>query len=283
MGGDNGGDASLQNALELARESLQLTPSFTSREVVLMCASLSSCDPGDILATISALRRDKVRACIFSLLAEVFICRKVASDTGGDFAVPTSAAHLRDLLLQLVPPRPLSAAPNAAAAPSNSLVRVGFPKREKTNAPTLGFTPGGGVTPTMVLAPYRCPQCSAAHTELPTECPVCALKLMSSVELTKTYHHLFPIANFTESVEAQPADPASADPPDLRQSRIDCCFGCAEPLIAAAPSRAAAIGAAAATIGVACPACGRRFCAACDELVHSVLRTCPGCELNGGG
>ena len=221
MGGDNGGDASLQNALELARESLQLTPSFTSREVVVLCASLSSCDPGDILATISALRRDKVRASIFSLLAEVFICRKVAADTGGDFAVPTSAAHLRDLLLSLVPPRPLSAAPNAAAAPSNSLVRVGFPrKRDRAAAPTLGFSPGGGAKPTMCLAPYRCPQCDAAHTELPTECAVCGLKLMSSVELTKTYHHLFPIPPFAESTEPRPADPA-ADPPDLRQSRTD--------------------------------------------------------------
>ena len=45
--GDGKGEASLQNALELSRESLQTTPSFTSREVLMLCASLSTCDPGD--------------------------------------------------------------------------------------------------------------------------------------------------------------------------------------------------------------------------------------------
>ena len=40
------GEASLQNALELARESLHATPSFTSREVVLLCARCAGhCQP----------------------------------------------------------------------------------------------------------------------------------------------------------------------------------------------------------------------------------------------
>ena len=65
------GESSLQNALELARESLNSVPAFTSREVVMVSASLSSCDPGDIFSTASALKRDKLRTSIFCLLAEV--------------------------------------------------------------------------------------------------------------------------------------------------------------------------------------------------------------------
>ena len=65
------GDASLQNSLELARESLEMVPSYMSREVVLFSSSLSTCDPGDIHATIAALVKAKVRVSVFSLLAEV--------------------------------------------------------------------------------------------------------------------------------------------------------------------------------------------------------------------
>jgi transcription initiation factor TFIIH subunit 2 len=199
--------------------------------------------------------------------------------------------------------------------PTNSLIRVGFPRRAPKRAHlTLGFSPGDGATPSLCDAPYRCPQCDAAHTELPTQCPVCARKLMSSVELTKTYHHLFPVPAYVE--KTLPAPTPSATPPptqqpikqpikapsppnlssstpsapvderDARAPRLGRCFGCADalPLAAAATRADAADGAPAVreVTGFECPACGRPFCAACDELVHSVLRACPGCELIGG-
>ena len=64
---------------------------------------------------------------------------QIAADTGGDYGVPTSSEHLRELVLSQVPPRPM---PSGAAAPSNALIRVGFPSRQPKAAPMLGFTPG---------------------------------------------------------------------------------------------------------------------------------------------
>ena len=61
------GGVSSVSAEQLARESLHAVPSFTSREVVMLSASLSTCDPGDIYATAAALKRDKLRTSIFSL------------------------------------------------------------------------------------------------------------------------------------------------------------------------------------------------------------------------
>lgn len=298
------GDISLQNALELCREALQVTPAFTSREVVILCASLSSSDPADIFVTIGALKKEKLRTSIFTLCAEVFICRKVAADTGGEYGVPTSAAHLRELLLALVPPRPMPA--ERSAAPANSLVSVGFPRKREDTRPVLGFAPGGGAIPTICEAPYRCPQCESAHTELPTQCPICGLKLMSAVELTKTYHHLFPIPGFAERtrevehIAAAPPEPkaartthaAVADPSQVqdlaRGTPIERCFGCTAALSAgvAAPTAAAAAEAGRApkrVSGFVCPRCNRAFCTSCDELIHSVIRTCPGCEMQTGG
>jgi len=153
------GEASLQNALELARESLHALPSFTSREVVLLSASLSTCDPGDIHMTIAALRRDKLRTSVFSLLAEIYIHKRIAEVTAGEAGVATTPAHLRELVLGLVPPRPSEAA-GTGAAPTNSLIRVGFPrKRARAAGAVAAFSPGAGLAVTVSDAPYRCPLC----------------------------------------------------------------------------------------------------------------------------
>ena len=147
-------------------------------------------------------------------------------------------------------------------------------------------------------APYRCPQCEAWHTELPTQCQVCQLKLMSSVELTKTYHHLFPVAGFVESerfVSLRPDGRAgaavgstageagkslAAQPPSGH------CFGCRERLpVTAATVTIGAAGTSSATakaLGYDCPTFRCTFCASCDELIHSVLHMCPGCECARG-
>ncbi|CAG9125577.1 unnamed protein product [Plutella xylostella] len=49
------GEPSLQNALELAGRALRPLPGHASRELLLLFAALTSCDPGDIAATIQLL------------------------------------------------------------------------------------------------------------------------------------------------------------------------------------------------------------------------------------
>ena len=192
---------------------------------MLLSASLSTCDPGDIHQTAAALRNEKVVVSIFSMLAEVYVCKKIANDTGGDFGVPIDVEHLRSLVMSLVPPRPTEA--DSRRAPAHSLVRVGFPCRAPPKS-VLAFSPAGGLAAAAITdAQYQCPQCSAYHTELPTGCAVCKLKLMSSVELTKTHHHLFPVPTFTE---------ATLPPRDDERAR---CFACGDALPIAA---AAALG-----------------------------------------
>lgn len=144
----------------------------------------------------------------------------------------------------------------------------------------------------------------ADANSLPTQCQVCQLKLMSSVELTKTYHHLFPVPAFAETKEAAGGgnghSSANGHSNDGRGSGgalalmsvspSGQCFACSAPLPAAAPSAAQAARAANAQgvgiidddnmrVGSVCPGCQRRYCASCDELVHGALSTCPGCEL----
>lgn len=43
---------------------------------------------------------------------------------------------------------------------------------------------------------YKCPQCAAKYCELPIECKVCSLTLVSAPHLARTFHHLFPVESF---------------------------------------------------------------------------------------
>mmetsp|Transcript_49379 Transcript_49379/g.128813 ORF Transcript_49379/g.128813 Transcript_49379/m.128813 type:complete len:123 (+) Transcript_49379:1098-1466(+) len=119
---------------------------------------------------------------------------------------------------------------------------------------------------------------------------------MSSVELTKTYHHLFPVAGFVESMQpvmlhehrcdgessavtsASDVNHLAAAPPSGR------CFGCLSklPITSAKVTLSSKSASTTATaLGYECPSCLRTFCTPCDELIHSVLHSCPGCELKG--
>ena len=249
------GDVSLHWALQSARGYLEGCPSYISREVVLLSASLTSADPLDLHATIKELAGARIICSVFSLLAEVFVQRKLVRDTGGDFGVALGPDHLGELLTRLLPPRPLQQ--RGDGAPNTSLVRVGFPTRHAAGPPTLCFT--GGAQPEVRAGAYFvCPQCGAHHAELPAECPVCQLRLMHATDLLKTYHHLFPLQPFAAVAGAAAA------------SR---CFGCNEPLSAGGAGGA----------GVACPRCRNVFCSACDELLHDTVHVCPGCQSGAEG
>ena len=135
------GEASLQNALDLAKDQLQATGSFVSRELVLLSASLSTCDPGDIHATIGGLAAKKVRCTVVSLVAEVYVLKELARATGGEFGVALGPDHLRDLLARRVPPPPTEGVKEGTVGASASLVRIGFRTRAGGGAPTPASCP----------------------------------------------------------------------------------------------------------------------------------------------
>lgn len=55
-----GGDASLQNALELAVDQLATVSPYGHRQVVMLVAALSSVDPGDVYASIAKCKEAKI-------------------------------------------------------------------------------------------------------------------------------------------------------------------------------------------------------------------------------
>ncbi|KAK5909192.1 hypothetical protein CesoFtcFv8_003144 [Champsocephalus esox] len=110
----------------------------------------------------------------------------------------------------------------------------------------LDSSSGAGLS----LGGYFCPQCQAKYTELPVECKVCGLTLVSAPHLARSFHHLFPLAAFTEG----PVD-------GLQDDRV--CQACQGEL----KDKTA----------FTCPSCRSVFCVECDLFIHDSLHCCPCC------
>jgi transcription initiation factor TFIIH subunit 2 len=283
------GEPSLQNALEMAKSNLSHLPTANSREVVVIFGSLTTCDPANIHDTITALAKDNIRVSMICLAAEVKVCKEICKKTGGKFGVAMDEGHFRDLLMDQIHPPEIEAKKgnrrkgNRAAGDEDDnamegvdLMQMGFPTRLPTNSvPSLcachhRLKSGG----------YLCPRCQVKLCDVPTDCPVCGLTIVMSTHLARSYHHLFPVANFA-AVNWEALSQAEDAP--------ESCLGCAftfESLPAHyningtaaqhleqdnVPTNVASSG------RYSCPRCHNHFCLECDSFIHDTLHLCPGC------
>ncbi|XVE59787.1 hypothetical protein DITRI_Ditri05aG0075200 [Diplodiscus trichospermus] len=246
------GDSSLQNALDLVDGYLNQIPSYGHREVLILYSALSTCDPGDIMETIQKCKKSKIRCSVIGLAAEMFICKHLCQETGGTYSVALDESHFKELILEHAPPPPAIA--EFAIA---NLIKMGFPQRAAEGSMSICSCHKEA----RVGAGYTCPRCKARVCELPTECRVCGLTLVSSPHLARSYHHLFPIAPFDEVPPSHFNDPSNK----LQRN----CFGCQQSLLNPGNKPG---------LSVMCPKCKRCFCLDCDIYIHESLHNCPGCD-----
>lgn len=120
-------------------------------------------------------------------------------------------SHFKELLLEHAPPPPALA--EFAIA---NLIKMGFPQRAAEGSISICSCH----KESKVGEGYICPRCKARVCELPTECCICGLTLVSSPHLARSYHHLFPIAPFDEVTPSRQNE---------RRSQKTC-FGCQQSL-----------------------------------------------------
>ena len=260
------GNPSLENALEMSRAALFPAPSQGTREVLVVFGALHTSDPGDIHQTIANLIYDKIRVQIIGLAAQVAICREIVSRTNsGDitgYSVVLHEQHFRELMMSVTTP-PVTHDQNESAS---SLLMMGFPSRTVEAQPSLCAC---HTRPSR--EGYLCSRCDAKVCSLPSECPVCGLTLILSTHLARSYHHLFPLVNWTE-VHWKDA------------YRSHACFACSKTFPDIPPreqwERGTDVGKKA-TIHSSryeCTVCHRHFCIDCDLFAHEVVHNCPGCQ-----
>ncbi|KDN45186.1 hypothetical protein RSAG8_05101, partial [Rhizoctonia solani AG-8 WAC10335] len=183
------GEPSLQNAIEVARAGMRHP--FTDPLVEGDCDHLWLTH--DLRPGIS----------LVALAAEMKICRELCQKTEGTFGVALNEGHFKDLLFEHIPPPAHRAArggneslpaKSASLNPNADLMLMGFPTRlPPTSAPTLCVCHSGR----MRAEGFLCPRCSAKLCEVPTDCDVCGLMVVSSPHLARSYHHLFPVGAYT--------------------------------------------------------------------------------------
>ncbi|KAH6910349.1 Ssl1-like-domain-containing protein [Coprinopsis sp. MPI-PUGE-AT-0042] len=263
------GEPSLQNAVEMAKGSMSHLPTHSSREIIIIFGSLTTCDPGNIHDTLSSCVKNKIRISVVALAAEMKICRELCDKTGGQFGVAMNEGHFKDLLFELIPPpaqKAVSRLPGGAggqsANPAADLMMMGFPTRlPESSQPTLCVCHSE-----LKSQGFLCPRCQSKVCDVPTDCDICGLMIVSSPHLARSYHHLFPVRPF---VPIPTLEETSTPSPS--------CHGCSRPFPTAPPSHSNV------TEGVSplgryrCPECSNDFCSECDIFIHDVVHTCPGC------
>ncbi|CAG5917834.1 unnamed protein product [Menidia menidia] len=245
------GEPSLYNSLSLAMQTLRHMPGHTSREILIILSSLTTCDPSNIYELIKSLKALKVRVSVIGLSAEVRVCTVLTRETGGSYHVILDESHFRELLLLHVKPPP------ASCSSECSLIRMGFPQHTIASLSDQDARPSFSMShldssggPGLSLGGYFCPQCRAKYTELPVECKVCGLTLVSAPHLARSFHHLFPLQAFLE----RPVEEAPGD---------GFCRACQGRLKDKST--------------FTCPSCQGVFCTECDLFIHDSLHCCPGC------
>jgi len=176
--------------------------------------------------------------------------------------------HFKDLLFELVPPpaqKALSRTTGAgtSAATANNLaadlMMMGFPTRLPETSP-----PGLCVCHSELKSQgFLCPRCLSKVCDVPTDCDICGLMIVSSPHLARSYHHLFPVKPY----EAVQSEENASNPSSI-------CHACARPF----PEKTASAKEGLSPIGqYRCPDCHYHFCSECDVFVHDVVHCCPGC------
>ncbi|KAI5453197.1 hypothetical protein NCC49_006225 [Naganishia albida] len=285
------GEPSLQNGLDMARSSMGHLPSTSSLEILVLFSSLTSTDPGSIHKTLAALMSTKIRVSIIALAAELKICRLIAEKTGGKFGVALNEGHYHDLMWEMVQAPAttmmagtagLKSALDTAARraqgnpgsgssggggkpPPSDLMMMGFPTRLPIASPVSLCACHGA----MRKGGYLCPRCGAKVCEVPTDCEVCGLMVVSSPHLARSYWFLFPVPSYgTISFDQLPEQPQLS------------CYGCTVPFPESTTNEAgvAHIDRSVSPTGrYRCPKCEKDYCMDCDLFIHDVLHSCPGC------
>ncbi|XP_062517364.1 general transcription factor IIH subunit 2-like [Corticium candelabrum] len=234
------GEPSLQNAMEMALQSLKHVPSHVCREIIIVMASLTTCDPGDILDTCESLVAHRIQCNIVGLAAEVHLCKRICERTKGQYGVILDERHFKELLMQHVTPPP------ALESAEASLIRMGFPHHHSTAPASYSMCQLDSSDAALGTVGYFCPQCKAKYLDLPVECKLCRLMLVSAPHLARSYHHFFPLPVFNEQ----------------HPTETWLCLACQSHVSSTAYE---------------CSECHQLFCPQCETFIHETLHMCPGC------
>jgi len=267
-------EISIQNSLEIAIDLLRDSPLYSSKEVLVISGANATCDPGDIAETIERLRAQKIKVSFITLSCKLFVCKKIAEETGGSYDLASSKDKYREILLKHSNPIEIT-----TEYIQSTLIPIGFPqevihlrKRERKQE-YLQFQCCCH-DQKLGNQHYVCPRCEGLNCDVPSKCGNCDLNLIKAPMLARTFHQLNPLKKFQliRIINDMIPEETKDDCMNLKlkevESRQRSCLGCecefkasfkSEPYISQ------------------CTRCNSLFCLKCDIFIHDSLYNCPGC------
>jgi transcription initiation factor TFIIH subunit 2 len=242
------GECSLANSIQVAVKLFGATNRYSTREILLIVGSFTSCDSRPLEQTITLLTNRQSSAVVSAIgfCARASGLEQITAATGGIYRVPTSIEQIEDLLRTHIHPPAWSEQTQRV-----QLVPFGFGRsseeKQSFDSNELKRDFKGALPKVTNMA---CPKCEAPITKVPSYCPCCGLLLMGPAHLTRSLHHLRPLEDF-EAVETLSAQ----------------CAACNGVFVEGA--------------GVVCVKCQSLFCRDCDRFLHECLQNCPGCLQKG--
>lgn len=162
-----------------------------------------------------------MRVSVIGLCAEMNICKQIAKRTNGNYGVVVNEPHFKDLLFECVPPPAVAADAAAEAIAAGGVNASGAAAKRARMTATANNNQGADLIlmgfPTMLAtqsfptfcschaklksAGFICPRCKSQICEVPSDCGICGLTVVSSPHLARSYRHLFPVKNFVVVAE----------------------------------------------------------------------------------
>ncbi|ORD99706.1 TF2H2 [Hepatospora eriocheir] len=207
-----------------------LKNSSFQKEVFFIISSIGSRDTDTVNSVIQELKDAHIKISIISLCGEVSVFKRITEITNGKFFVPEDAIHFRTILHFFT-------FPIENTNTKIKLMKLGFPEKSLDNQICTCHS-------SFNTKLYRCPTCDAAICNIPMECPVCELHLVSPTNVFKSYYFMSPLKSFIKLEEKNNSKCLICN--NLAMFKCDVCNGC--------------------------------YCSDCDYQIHSDLNFCPNCK-----
>lgn len=272
--GECDGGISIQNSLQLAHQILKNTSESSSREIIIVTSSISTCDPGNVYDTMQDVSQSRIKCSVMSLEPEMFVLKTLTKITGGEYHTIMNEVNFKDVLYRFIEPPIFK---YELTEPKTNQLYIAFPKEKKTMTICECHKQ-------FKTNHYECPNCGFCYCELPIQCKVCNATLLYSHHFARSYHFMFPVKPFEyHCVEYQLEKSETTQ--RTRQIQIPendavlTCSGCQQIIPILNKELANDV---ATKEYYICTECNNLYCVECDSYIHDVLYNCPGCENKHG-
>ena len=109
-------------------------PSYAKKEILLVNASITNCDPDNIFETIEVLKQSKIKVSVVSLSASMHVLQKLSQETGGQMFLAKDQQHYLEILEKYLVPQETSAQIENSKA---QLIKIAFPSVKMSKNPVL--------------------------------------------------------------------------------------------------------------------------------------------------